>query len=65
MINESEKMKMSIELAEKVCEREELIQRKSDFVTHTNKEIKLLDLQIVEIAQELNGNEVPTVAGEV
>jgi hypothetical protein len=61
-LNEQEKNDLSIELAEKICEREQLIVRKIDFNTGIKKEIKLLDSKILEIARELNDNEFPDSA---
>jgi hypothetical protein len=54
MLSEKEKSQLNAELAEKVCELEGLIQRKIDFVGGINKEIKLLKIQILDIARELN-----------
>lgn len=56
MISEKEKAQLNEELAQKVCELEGLMQRKIDFVGGMNKEIKLLKIQILDIARELNAD---------
>jgi hypothetical protein len=56
MISEKEKAQLNEELAQKVCELEGLMQRKLDFVGGMIKEIKLLKIQILDIARELHAD---------